>query len=430
MKHRDDEKVKFCSSRSKLVPTLLALKRLSFPAKFGLKPHTKKLDDEKDRRPITADPIPLDLEEAILTRLPAKSLMKLRCVSKMWSSMIRSQKFVDSYYAMSSATRSRFTIAFSNGVFVEDDAKRCLFIFSCSHEGDKSSSSLVANLNMTIPGVSMSLVSMCPSVHGFVTHSYSDRFTICNPSTGQALTVPCKSSRTSLGYDPVEDQFKALTLVSSIHHHHDEGSLVHEVITGIGGGGGGSRREVKSPLYYPVKNGPCINGFMYYGAWAPRQRRNPVIVCFDVRYERLSFIKAPKDVVVLECNSILIEYNGKLASIVRCPLSFSSFDLWILEDVEKQEWSKQTFELPYSLMHMTSPGTNKAGEIIFAPKALSHDVQPFCIFYYNLESKSITSVRIHGIGDDQGFRDRYGITVADTCFVSISSQHVESIASF
>lgn len=369
MKQRDDEKVKFYSSRSKLVPTPLALKRHCFPAKFGLKPHTKKLGDEKDRRPIRADPIPLDLEEAILTRLPAKSLMKFRCVSKMWSSMIRSQKFVDSYYAMSSATRSRFTIAFSNGVFAEDDAKRCLFIFSCSHEGDKSSSSLVANLDKTIPGVSMSLVSMCPSVHGFVTHSYVDRFTICNPSTGQALTIPCKRSRTSLGYDPVEDQFKALTLVSSIHHLHDEGSLVHEVITGIGGGE--SRHEVTSPLYYPVKNGPCINGFMYYGAWAPRLRTNPVIVCFDVRYERLSFIKAPKDVVFFGSDSILIEYNGKLASIVRYPLSFSSFDLWILEDVEKQEWSKQTFELPYSLMHMTSRAQTRLVKS-FLPQKLCH----------------------------------------------------------
>ena len=60
-----------------------------------------------------------------------------------------------------------------------------------------------------------------------------------------------------------------------------------------------------------------------------------VIVCFHVRYERLSFIKVPRDVLVRECESILIEYKGKLASIARNPLSFSSFDLWILENVKK-----------------------------------------------------------------------------------------------
>lgn len=402
-------------------PEPLDLKKMT---RFQVKPQQKKLLCKVESRVClerNLHQIPSDLEVEILTRLPVKSLMRSRCVSKMWSSIIRSQGFVDAYYAMSRSPR--FTVAFSNNVFVKGDAQR-LFIFSSSYQEEKGdeSSSLVANLHMTIPSLSLSFVSNCSSVHGFVGCCYDFQFTICNPSTGQAFTLPCKGNRTSLGYDPVDGQFKVLSLVPiPVGGHHI--CIVHEVIKL--GGGGESRNEVISPPYCPLTNRLSINGFIYCGAWAPRPRTNPVIVCFDVRHEKISFIKMPKD--ILMSYSVLIEYKGKLASIVRHqPLSFRSFDLWILEDVKKHVWSKQTFHLSYDLVNMTSPGTNKAGEIIFAPTKLSHGAQPFYIFYYNVERKDLRRVRIHGIADDEGFRHCYGLE--GDCNVSISPEHVESIA--
>ncbi|CAN6803491.1 unnamed protein product [Brassica oleracea var. botrytis] len=434
MKRKEHEKDRFCSSRTMLQRIPLDLKKMT---RLQVKPHQKKPlckvesrvclerkererneDDESVKRPSKLlHSIPLDLEVEIMTRLPVKSLMRSRCVSKTWSSIIRSQGFAEAYYAMSSsATRSRFTVAFSNSVFVKGDAQR-LFIFSSSHE----SSSLAANLHMTIPSLSLSHVSDCPSVHGFVGCCHGFQFTICNPSTGQFVTLPCKGNRTSLGYDPVDGQFKALSLVPTpVRGYHI--CVVHEVIKLGGGGGVESRNMVTSPPYSPLTNRLCINGFIYFGAWAPRPRTNPVIVCFDVRHEKISFIKMPKD--ILMSYSVLIEYKGKLASVVRHqPLSFRSFDLWILEDVKKGVWSKQTFDLSYDLVNITSPGTNKAGEIIFAPTKLSHCAQPFYIFHYNTQKKDLRRVRIHGIADDEGFRRHYGL-VSD-CNVSVSPEHVE-----
>lgn len=413
MKHRDDEKDMFFSS----------------PSKFDSIPLQSKERDrnnEKDTSSSKFD-IPLDLEVEILTRLPAKSLMKFQCVSKMWSSIIRSQRFVDSYYPVS-AKRSRFIIAFSNGCAVAKDEDKRLFIFSSSHEG-REFSSLATNLDLTIPSVVLSSSSICASVHGFIGCTSGRRLNVFNPSTWKAMSLPCIGPGTSLGYDPVDDQFKALTLLS--HPHQEPDYLVHEVV--ILGGREYSWRcnEVFSPLYYPLTKPVCINGFMYFGAWTPTRDKNPVIVCFDVRYETISFIKAPVAVVCWEGESILIEYKGKLASIARHPYhQFTSFDLWILEDVKKHDWSKQTFELPFSLglgTKMTSPGTNKAGEIIFAPTSLSRDVQPFYIFYYNVDRKDIRRVRLLGIADNEEFRRRYRIS--GECYVCISPQHVENIAS-
>ncbi|KAL1205051.1 putative F-box protein [Cardamine amara subsp. amara] len=219
MKRRDGANDRFCSSGSMLHPISLDLKLTRLPAKFLVKPHQKKLlfhgggkeleDDEKVRSKVNL--IPIDLEVEILTRLPAKSLMKFRCVSKMWSSIIRSQRFVDSYSAMSSTMRSQFIITFGC-VYADNDAKR-LFIFSSSYENEDSSS-LVVNLDIKITPVFLSkCYSKGSSVHGFVGCPNGSQFIVCNPNTGQVITLPTKRCPTYLGYDPVENQFKTFDRV-------------------------------------------------------------------------------------------------------------------------------------------------------------------------------------------------------------------------
>ncbi|VVA90453.1 unnamed protein product [Arabis nemorensis] len=163
------------------------------------------------------------------------------------------------------------------------DAKR-FFIFSSSHD------SLVANLNMIIPSATLAHGSKCPSVHGFVG---------CLDTT--------------------------LTIVSPPPYHpHDPGFLVHEVATIKGDKESSWRRnQITSSSYYHVTSGLCISGVVYYAGWAPTQRANPLIVCVHIRSERLSLIQAPRDAVVYKGHSVLIEYKGKLASIVRNPRGYS-----------------------------------------------------------------------------------------------------------
>ncbi|KAG7656091.1 hypothetical protein ISN44_As01g031030 [Arabidopsis suecica] len=52
--------------------------------------------------------------------------------------------------------------------------------------------------------------------------------------------------------------------------------------------------------------------------------------------------------------------------------------------------------------------TNKAGEIIIAPKRLSLNFRPFYIFYYNVETKNMRRVKLLGFGDSEEFRRSYG----------------------
>ncbi|KAL1198595.1 F-box protein [Cardamine amara subsp. amara] len=68
----------------------------------------------------------------------------------------------------------------------------------------------------------------------------------------------CVGARTSWGYDPVGDQFKALTSMVSYPYQPTK----HEVLTL---GRGGKSNKLTSPPYLTVTKSVCINGFLYYG---------------------------------------------------------------------------------------------------------------------------------------------------------------------
>ncbi|CAG7901191.1 hypothetical protein HID58_025263 [Brassica napus] len=438
MKRKEREEERLCRSRSKIGPIAVDLKTARvtrLPARSTHQealPQRKKEADGNETSPSSKfDSLPFDLKMAIVSRMGAKSLMKFRCVSKIWSSIIRSRGFIDSFFSMSSK-QSRFIVALANGVCNEPEAKLTFFF---SFGESCSSSSLVPNLEMAIPVGLSSIRESFASLHGFLTVGVHGGLMVCNPSTEQVIKL--HSSTRFVGYDPIEGQHKALFVESrvsrsSVHHHLD-----HKVLT-LGGGSCQEWRLIEGTPgpYRPISVGVCVNGVIYYGARNSPHFRNPVMVCFDVRTEKLSFIQAHETLLRWGKDSIFIDYNGKLASIVRYPYDrFNSFDLWILEDPVKHEWSKQHCVFPSSVwdsvwgFEMSFPGTNKDGEIIMAPTSLSPEVGPFYIFYYNVKTQNVRRVRLLGIGDNKEFRRSYGFLKQRDCFVRIAPQHVHSIAS-
>ncbi|EOA39453.1 hypothetical protein CARUB_v10012646mg, partial [Capsella rubella] len=380
-------------------------------------------EDEKETKPSELlDSLPIELKMDILTRLPAKSLMKFRYVSKMWSSFIRSQELINSFSSKSS-TQTRFILALSNDGNFSEPEGNLSFYFSFSDDAEESSC-LVPNLEMAMPVISNHISGSCTSVHGILAVIHSFQLILCNPSTEQVIKLT-PGYAGFVGYDPINDQHKVLSLLNQF----SDDPVEHKVLT-LGVGGGWRRIQGLNQFYTAVSMGVCINGFVFYGAYSPTPPSNPGIVCFDVRFERLSYIKAPEILVHYGNASIFIEYKGKLASIVRDPFGyFNEFDLWILEDVERHNWSKQTCVFPFSVwdslgvMKMCIPGTNKADEIIMAPKSLSHKVQPFYIFYYNVETRNIRRVRLLGIGDNEEFRTCYELNYRSN--VNIATHHFE-----
>ncbi|KAF3486340.1 hypothetical protein F2Q69_00053760 [Brassica cretica] len=322
------------------------------------------------------------------------------------------QELVDSFFAVSSA-QPRFIVSFSNNAFGKPEEK-LTFLLSYPEGSSSSSSSLVPRFEMALPVGLRASQEYCASLHGFLSVYTDHGLMVCNPGTEQVFNLTKNTQ--FVGYDPIGGQHKALSVhlrdPSSGHPH-----LLH-------------KWEYVSTVLSTMAV-ISITPLLIF------KNKNPVVMCFDVRSEKVSFIQAPSAVVLCGKNAIFIEYNGKLASIlVHPPLARSiPFDLWILEDAQKHEWSKQTCVFPssawesVSCRRMSFQGTNKAGEIIIVPSVVNTlEVQPFYIFYYNVRTNNVRRVRLLGIGDNEEFQRSYGFLGGYECFVRVAPHHVDSIA--
>ncbi|CAN8314209.1 unnamed protein product [Cochlearia groenlandica] len=145
----------------------------------------------------------------------------------------------------------------------------------------------------------------------------------------------------------------------------------------------------------------CINGVLYYlGDYSygvtSSSEQNFVIVCFDVRSEKFKFIYVEK-----YCEQI--NYKGKLGVVYYDDNDYNDhtlkkFRFWVLEDAEKEEWSKFAYALKddrYDFFDFLVVGATSRGEFVFSDDKFTPK-QPFYVFYFNPERNSLRRVEIHG----------------------------------
>ena len=121
-----------------------------------------------------------------------------------------------------------------------------------------------------------------------------------------------------------------------------------------------------------------------------------MIACFDVRSEKFSFLYP-------ESLCELINYNGKLGVVYYDDLSDDAIELrvWVLEDVEKQEWSKYAYALKVDKLfpsYVSAVGVISTGEIVLSMAKYTSN-QPFYVYYFNPETNTLQRVEIQGFGE-------------------------------
>ncbi|RID66764.1 hypothetical protein BRARA_D01880 [Brassica rapa] len=237
---------------------------------------------------------------------------------------------------------------------------------------------------------------------------------ICNPSTGQSVILPKMKSRkrtgatSFFGYDPTEKQFKVLSMFITKNGISNE----HQVLT-LAPTGKLSVRIIECSIpHCPQSPGICINGVLYYKSSPNWSSEVDGIMCFDVRSETFRFVRVMEPFIrAVHPRATLINYNGKLASVMSTQ-SYNYIDeksigfvMYVVQDLEKQKWSKHNYELThlreYGVAMLLFAGVTVAGEIVLLPKYPS---SPFYVFYCSLERKSIRRVEIQGMG---GFKQVY-----------------------
>ncbi|KAL1202201.1 F-box/kelch-repeat protein [Cardamine amara subsp. amara] len=361
--------------------------------------------------------IPQDLITEILARLPPKSIAKLIVVSKLWSSTIRSKYFTDLYLTRS---LTRLCVLFT---FHRDSTR---FFHSVSEELPKSSSSTTTTSLPRNP-----LYDVSPPIRGLICCQDSSKIVISNPSTGQFVDLPKFKTRRKgisafLGYDSIKDEYKVLSMTVSqrAHKYKPVVSEDHHVFT-LGAQKNKKKEiwrriECKHP-HCPATKGLCNNGVVYYGAWSyshtKGQGQGSIIVGFDVRMEEFSRIKLPDGVEIKpDHKSELVKYQKKIALVDEAVYQ-GNVELWILEDVEIQSWSKILVVVPgwaelvgNNIFYCR--GAISSGVFIFTT-TYCHP-RPFYIISY--DSKENIGTRVHEIG---GIRNRFDS-------IRVFLDHVES----
>ncbi|XP_071939411.1 F-box/kelch-repeat protein At3g23880-like [Coffea arabica] len=303
----------------------------------------------QDSDPLTISSLPHDLISEILLRLPMNSLMKFKCVSKSWLSLIKSQRFIKAHLNfINSSTNSQRVLIL-----------RCVdwnyYLKHCS-----LSSLLYAPATDTVDidyppfEAPFNFVSVVGCCDGLICISVrASNIILWNPSTRKSKKVPDLGIRLEederytswdfeyyiswgFGYDEINDDYKVAAVVCVVDDHGEpSGSEVKvystksETWRSIGDFQGG----------YPLEEyGRFVNGKLH---WSLDREDCGYIGSLDLATGMYGQIKKPKcdEDSESELESTLYVFQGCLCLL--CDENDDHTDVWIMKEYGVTEsWTK------------------------------------------------------------------------------------------
>ncbi|CAN8245090.1 unnamed protein product [Cochlearia groenlandica] len=356
-----------------------------------------------------------DILIEILIRLPSKSIVRFKCVSKLWSqSLFNSRYFCNRFLVVASSQQQpRIYMSLHD---VDDYTKSMLLSTSLSSSSSLSSpmTCLEFNHNINIPemgGYDMHII------RGLICFTGLKKAQIYNPCTRQLVTLPnielysdilAKENIYSILYYPchdlVNDKYKVLcTITAKSHINLPTTTIRSERWVLVLEAGSSWKRIAKDDLYphhiprWPLRN---MNGVLYYSALIDIYTL--VLVSFDIRSENFDMVQVPCKPGNLVGRIIIpIEYNGKIAIVEFFRLGI--VELLIVEDWSNREWSRKNLVMQPSQSHLfigykwKVKSSTLKNKVMFLPQSF---ISPFYFISYDLQTNDLTKVEIKGIPDD------------------------------
>ncbi|KAF3603613.1 hypothetical protein F2Q69_00034167 [Brassica cretica] len=298
----------------------------------------------------------------ILIRLPAKSVMRFKCVSKLWSLLISSSYFTNFFHKTRQSSRLF--------MYIVNNEKPSDYMFlstSPNPDSDKSILSLDHVLDMPVLGG-----HFVSGIRGLLCLRTERRMQICNLTTKQLVELELfpidddDNVWNYFGHDHVRDEYKVLNIVWEFSNDGEKllrSSEYQVLVLAPQASWRNTQSSFIPPPHLPCTKGISINGVLYYRAQIDRSDTF-VVMSFDLTSEEFSLIKCPLDVIP---RPALMNYEGKISLF---DVFEYSVDIWTLEDAEKSIWSNmKSFVLTISDMDFVSwsrvwrQGTSRSGEI-------------------------------------------------------------------
>ncbi|KAL2903101.1 F-box protein CPR1 [Bienertia sinuspersici] len=149
--------------------------------------------------------IPLDIiHNGILPRLPAKSLVRFKCVSKLWLALISSHEFIHRHLSHANTLST-------NDLLILTGYNSCLYSFNLDYPADPA-------VKLPYLGTEPVVVGCCNGLLCIQSHRpYC--LALLNPSTGSYRNIPsllpprrCPALNFGFGYDSINDDYKVVRI--------------------------------------------------------------------------------------------------------------------------------------------------------------------------------------------------------------------------
>ncbi|KAK6144861.1 hypothetical protein DH2020_021681 [Rehmannia glutinosa] len=280
--------------------------------------YDRQPQNSKTRRQIQtpsaeSNPIfPEDIIAEILSRLPVKSLLKFKCVSKSWRSLISSKHFIVAHLRI-----SRKNTNFTRHTIISTILRPCYRLNQCSLQsllcgpmGDGVDSyypMITINNSVRIVGCCNGLV--CIAING-------KYFCLWNPSIKEYKKLP-----------DVDDEMKMGLFITKYGFGFDE-----------------SNEDYKDGLPFD-DNGKYVSGKLHWGRRDGFNSRWD-IVSFDLGLEICETVEQPK--YVENGFSLSLGLVGGCLCVL-CDFPKTSLDVWVLKEYGVRESWVKLVTVPYNL---------------------------------------------------------------------------------
>ncbi|CAK7326475.1 unnamed protein product [Dovyalis caffra] len=330
--------------------------------------------------------IPGDIWFDVLARLPAKSLMRFKCVCKLWGSFIKDPFFIQLHRSHSKSRHGNTVISYT------DLCSSTQYFYFANTEGN--------------PDPCKGTLSMpeyrCISeiVNGLICLIGPHNVSICNLSTHEIMTLPDAIPEREnfsrechacflFGSDSLAQIFKVLrvrTVVTRNRYGYKSSRKTCDIFRlGVTSSRTSWKRIKAHPHRFPSRMRPasgeyrlhadsvCANGVIYWLQHANWQGQFD-IGAFDVSEEKfLSAIPVPEDGPSSHDVEYLLQIGGNLALVNQQPRSQSrsKIEMWLLEGYGQNKlWTKKEILLQQNHLwsRMLPIGNIHTGEILFIPE--------------------------------------------------------------
>lgn len=348
--------------------------------------------------------LPCELIDEILCRLSVKYLLRCRCVSKGWCSLIDSTPFIRKHLKRNlDCTSGRLIINSGRGFYLVKDIESNV-------DGGDDNDAVAVEIKDPLKTL-LSGATFVGSANGLVCVSKNkmNELLIFNPSTRKSREIPSapaefprsfhitECSLCGFGYDGVNDDYKVVKIAQCYLQFRGIMAVVYSLKTNSWK----QIRNVPTDTRFCGDWGMFASGALHWLAIKNPTKSREIVVGFDLGLEQFREVPFPviKGPFVNFNTNFLVSDGESLCIINNYPNSHS--DLWLMNNHSGAEtlWSKalslEQCGILGSFMFIRPVAFPKSGESVLLEVGFS--VGRTKLVWYDLKRKTVKNVKIHGI---------------------------------